>query len=90
MAESGKRLIMATATLDFGSVSANDDAELTASVGGAEVGQVATVSAPSLDSGLVASAYVSAAGTVTVRVSNVTAGAIDPASQDFYLAVTQP
>lgn len=88
MPESHKRAILATATLDFGSVSANDDAELTASVGGAQLGSVVAVSAPSLDSGLVASGYVSAAETVTVRVSNVTVGAIDPASQDFLISVT--
>lgn len=89
MPESRKRAILATATLDFDSIAANDDDEETVTVGGAQLGGVVAVSAPSLDSGLVATAYVSAAETVTVRVSNVTVGAIDAASQDFHLAVTQ-
>lgn len=88
--ESAKREIVATANLDFASIAANDDDELTATVAGVKLGQVASVSAPSLDSGLVATAYVSAANTVTVRVSNVTAGAIDAAAQDFFLSVGNP
>jgi hypothetical protein len=88
MPESHKRTILATATLDFASIAANTDDEETVAVGGVQVGSVVAVSAPSLDSGLVASGYVSASEVVTVRVSNVTVGAIDAASQDFYISVT--
>lgn len=88
--EGSKREIIATANLDFGSIAANTDLELTATVTHVKLGQVAAVSAPSLNSGLVASAYVSAADTVTIRVSNVTVGALDPAAQDFFLSVSAP
>jgi hypothetical protein len=88
--ESAKREIVATANLDFASIAANVDGELTATVAGVKVGQVVSISAPSLDSGLVATAYVSAANTVTVRVSNVTVGAINAAAQDFFLSIGAP
>lgn len=87
--ETGKRLIRTTATLDLASVGAAGEIDTAVSVPGAELGNVAMVSAPSLESGLVASAFVSDAGEVTVRVSNVSAGGVDPAEQDFHIAVTQ-
>lgn len=76
----------ATLTLDFGSIAAQADAELTGTVTGAKTGQPVVVSAPDLEDDLVATAYVSATDTVTVRVTNPSAGAIDPASQSFYVA----
>lgn len=87
MAESRKRAILSSATLDFGSVAAETTAELTATVQGVRPGMVALANAASAEAGLVVSAYVSDNDEVTVRVANVTAGAIDPASQSFNIAV---
>ena len=92
MAESAKRAILHTATLDFGSIAANTTAEATVTLPAnmnVRTGAVVSVSAPSLEAGLVATGYVSAANEVKVRVGNVTVGAVDPASQAFYLAVVQ-
>lgn len=80
-------LIKTSYNEDFGSISANTTAELTQAVTGVETGDVVVVSAPSLESGLVATAYASAADEVTIRVANVTAGGIDPADQTFYVTV---
>ena len=89
--ESAKRTITATATLSYSSIADGATEELTAAVPGAKLGQVASVSAPTLEAGLLASAYVSAADVVTVRVTNASGGAVDPAdSQAFYLSVDQP
>lgn len=70
-----------SATLDFPSVAAAGATTLTITVKGAAVGDACWVgfrAAPT--SGLIYSAWVSAADTVTVRVQNVTAGAVDAAS----------
>lgn len=77
MPESSKRQILHTASLDFDLVSAQDQVEKTVAISGVNVGDIAYVSAPNLDSGLVATAYVSDVHEVTVRVTNVTVADID-------------
>lgn len=68
-----------TATLNFGSVSAHSSAELTITVTGAAVGDVCYGSPNlALVSGFTWSVYCAAANTITVRVLNGTAGALDP------------
>ncbi|WP_207426004.1 SGNH/GDSL hydrolase family protein [Pedobacter sp. SYSU D00535] len=75
-------------TLDFGSISAGSSVELTVAVPNAEVGMEVLLSLPaSLESGLIANAWVSANDTVTVRLTNVTGSAIDPASGRYKITV---
>lgn len=78
-----------TATINFGSVSASATSTAsTVTVTGATVGDSVTVSSQDgLESGLVAQAWVSAANTVSVALTNVTTGAIDPASHIFNLRI---
>jgi parallel beta-helix repeat protein len=73
------------ATLDFGSISANTTSELTVTITGVTTSGWSVLVSPTsaLDAGIMWSAYVSAANTVTVRLANITGGAIDPASTDF-------
>lgn len=79
----------ATATLDFGSIAANSTSELTITVTGAADGDMVTATpANGIESGLIWSAYVSSANTVTVRLANVTTSAIDPASRSWRASVT--
>ena len=75
------------ATMNFGSISANTTAELTTSITGVTTsGWSVSVSPTSaLDAGIMWSAYVSATNTVTVRLANITGGAINPASTDFVI-----
>ncbi|HEY3265557.1 MAG TPA: hypothetical protein VGM37_01425 [Armatimonadota bacterium] len=74
--------LRAAATLDFASIAAGSAAELTVTVTGASAGKPAIASpAAGIEAGLVWSAWVSAADTVRIRVANVTAAAIDPASR---------
>lgn len=84
-----KKHLRLTTTLDFPSIAAHTTAELTVAVTGAVVGDKATAhpnSAP--EPGLTfGGAYVSAANTVTVRVANVTAAAIDPANRTWHVLV---
>jgi len=73
---------------DFGSIAAGATAELTATVTGAVSGDVVIVTptgAP--EAGLIWTGYVSAADTVTIRLANVTTGAIDPASRTWNIEV---
>lgn len=81
------QIIQTSATVDPASVAANTSGETTVTVTGAATGDTVVVAAPDLEDNLGISAYVSAADTVTVRLTNVTAGAIDPASQTMYFAV---
>ncbi len=79
-----------TAALDYSSIAANATTELTITVTGAAAGdsvQVNPNGAP--ETGLIWSGYVSAADTVTVRLANVTTGAIDPASRTWRATVTK-
>lgn len=81
-------ILSAVATLDFPSVVANGQAELTISVTGSVVGDSVHLGRPSgLEAGLVATARVTAADTVTVRVSNLTGSAIDPTSANYRATV---
>lgn len=84
--------LIATATLDFGSIAAgNGVADLTITVTGAAVGDPVALSLPAaINSGLVFNAFVSAANTVKVRATNISAGAINPASASFTVAVIKP
>jgi hypothetical protein len=78
----------ATAALDFPSISAVSQADLTITVTGAVVGDEVALALPAAPTaGIVFNAYVSAANTVTVRASNITAGAIDPASASYSVLV---
>ena len=77
-----------TAVLDFASIAADDEEELTITVTGANVGDAVSIGAPAaIDAGLLWSGYVSVADTVTVRLRNTTAGAIDPASATWKASV---
>ena len=81
-------VLRAKGTLDFPSVAAGASSSLTIAVPGATVGDdalLAFVSAPT--AGLTFQTWVSAADTVTVRVQNVTAGAVDAASTDYPVTV---
>lgn len=81
---------IASAVLDFPSVAAAGQAELTVDVDGAAVGDPVVVGAPAaLEAGLVVGGRVSAADVVTVRVTNVTAAPIDPASATWKVAVVK-
>ena len=74
--------------LDFPSIGAASQANLTASVPGAAVGDVVDLGLPAAPAaGITWDAFVSAADTVTVRATNVTAGAVDPASAVYRLMV---
>lgn len=73
--------LTAEASLNFGSIAAHTTAALTITVTGAAVGDAVTITpATAPEVGLVWCGYVSAADTVTVRLGNVTTGAIDPAA----------
>lgn len=83
--------LTATANLNFPSIAAAASADLTIAVAGAAVGDTVSwglASAPT--AGIVFQAFVSAADTVTVRATNITGGAIDPAAQDIRVTVVKP
>lgn len=78
-----------TAALDFGSIAAQSHVDLTVTATGAVAGDCVSLGVPtaSVTAGVVYSAWVSAADTVTVRANNYTAGALDPASGSFKVAI---
>ncbi len=81
-----------SAALDFPSIAAQSNQDLTiAAPGGVTLtaGRVVLLGLPSnVPAGIVYNAFVTSGGTtVTVRASNVTTGAIDPASGTFNVRV---
>jgi len=83
------KTLTATATLDFGSTASQTTADLTITVTGAATGDAVSLGVPveSVVSDSSFSAWVSAANTVTVRFSNHSASALDPASGTFRAVV---
>jgi len=83
-----RQAVKATATLDFGSISAGATAELTITATGAATGDPVSAGPPSnLNAGLMVTVYVSSTNTVTVRLHNTTGSAIDPASSSWSVTV---
>lgn len=82
------KLLTASAALDFPSIAAVSQADLTITVTGAAVGDEVALALPAAPAaGIVFNAYVSAANTVTVRASNITAAPVDPASASYSVLV---
>ena len=84
-----KKILSATAALDFPLIAAQSSATLTVAVTGAAINDVVAVGLPSngINAALVTNAFVSAADTVTVRVFNVSAVGVDPGNLAFRITV---
>lgn len=77
-----------TAALNFPAISGRNTSELTITIPGATTGSFCSCPPnTTIEGGLSWSSYVSSANTVTVRLSNVTAGVIDPASRSWKVTV---
>lgn len=73
---------------DFASIAAGASASTTLTITNATSGDIVLLgfsSAP--EAGLIWDAYVSATNTITIRATNVSAAAIDPASRNYNVAV---
>ena len=79
--------LQGTLNFDFGNIGAQSSVTTTYSLFGAAVGDHVVVTAPSLGNGYLASAFVSAANTVTVRVTNYTGFVLSPPLQDYLITV---
>lgn len=81
--------LLGSATLDFGSTSAQNSADLTITVTGAADGDIVNlgVANASVNANSSFTAWVSATNTVTVRFNNYSSGSIDPASATFKVFV---
>jgi hypothetical protein len=88
---SGVTVMTVIATLDFGNTAAGACTDLTVTVPGAVSGDVVCLGVPNASVPANGSFFpwVSAADTVTVRFTNNSAGALDPASGDFRVMVTR-
>jgi hypothetical protein len=80
-----------SATLDFLSTNAQNSRDMTIAVTGAADGDVVSLGVPNaaVNANTSYSAWVSAAGTVTVRFNNYSSGTVDPASALFKVFVTK-
>lgn len=86
--EDGRSSLSANAALDFPSIAAAASADLTIAVPGAAVGDSVELGLPAAPTaGLIFQGFVSAADTVTVRATNITAGAVDAASATYRATV---
>lgn len=78
----------ASASLNFPSISAVSQADLTITVTGAAVNDEVVVGLPAAPAaGIVFNAFVSATNTVTIRATNVTAAPVDPAAATYSVIV---
>jgi hypothetical protein len=78
------KVLSGSASLDFGSITAAAQADLTITVTGAAVGDEVIMALPAAPAaGIVFNAFVSAANTVTIRASNITALAVNPAAATY-------
>lgn len=84
------KVLSATATLDFPSISGNDTHSLTMTVTGAIAGNAVFIGVPAaLDANLIWQASVTAADTVTIRMHNASGASVDPASGTYRATVFQ-
>ena len=83
--------LTASATLDYGNTAAQNSADLTITVTGADGGDVVSLGVPngSVNANTCYTAWVSATNTVTVRFNNYSNGAVNPASGTFKVFVTK-
>jgi hypothetical protein len=82
------KVLSGSASLDFGSVGAAAQADLTITVTGAATGDEVIMALPAAPAaGLIFNAFVSAANTVTIRASNITAAPVDPAAATYGVIV---
>lgn len=78
------------ASLDFASINAAASEDLTIVLPGAKINDVVWLGLPAAPTaGIVFQAFVSAADTVTVRATNITASPVNPAAQTISVAVGQ-
>ncbi len=81
-------ILMASAALDFASVNDGVQADLTIAVPGAAVNDTVELGLPAAPAaGLSFNAFVSAADTVTVRITNASGGAVNAASATYRVVV---
>ncbi|MAP54630.1 hypothetical protein [Altibacter sp.] len=79
-----------TASLNFPTITANNASDLTITVPGADIGDVCNASpSGAIEAGLIWNSFVSAANTVTIRVSNVRSSTIDPVARSWKVNVTK-
>ena len=84
------KVLSATATLDFPSISSSDTHTLTMTVTGAVAGDSVFIGVPAaLDANLIWSGSVTAADTVTIRMHNASGASVDPASGTYRVTVFQ-
>lgn len=82
------RILVGSAVLDFPSIAAASQANLTITVNGAAVNDDVILGLPAAPAvGIVFDAFVSATNTVTVRATNVTAAAVDPVSATYSVLI---
>jgi hypothetical protein len=82
------KVLSGSASLDFGSISAAAQADLTITVTGAAVGDEVVMALPAAPAaGIVFNAFVSAANTVTVRASNISGSPVNPAAATYGVVV---
>jgi hypothetical protein len=78
------KLRSGSASLNFGSIGAAAQADLTITIAGAAVGDEVIMALPAAPTaGIIFNAFVSAANTVTIRASNITAAPVDPAEATY-------
>ncbi len=78
------KILRGSQVINFGSINGAASEDQTITVTGAVAGDMVLIGLPAaIETGLVFTAFVSAANTVTLRASNITGSPINPASATF-------
>lgn len=80
-----KAVVQKLSQLTFPGIATVTAGTITASVPGALPEMSFHLNAPFLDNGLVATAYCVTAGTIVIKVTNVTGGTVTGSTQDMYV-----
>jgi hypothetical protein len=84
------RVLVGSASLNFAEIAAAASADLTITVTGAAVNDAVDLGLPAAPAaGLIFQAFVSAANTVTIRATNITASPVDAAAATYAVDVIQ-
>ncbi len=82
------KVLSGSASLDFAEIAAAAQASLTITVTGAAVGDEVILGLPAAPAaGIVFNAFVSAANTVTIRASNISASPVNPTAATYGVIV---
>ena len=83
-------VISARVTATYTAITNATTQDQTVTVSGVAIGSIVELGCPVLAAGLVVTAFVSAANTITIRIANLSGGSVTPGALTFNLLAIRP